>query len=992
MDEKTALFKQYYSFITMFIGIVNILAGFLILSRWYFHHVSLTNPNSSFCFILIGIAILLATQSDKHPLLKLFIVIIASLLLIISFLTLYEYFFTRNLGIYAIFTAQLFFLTGISFLLIIKENANPWAYQTILWLIFSLALFSLCNYINGTVDDSHYLTELTTMSFYTTLLFLLSSMGMLLLRPDKGIIGIIFGRTTGGKILRLILPFIIIVPVSVMYFENQGAIKNFYTDRYGNSINMVAGFAILSIIIAIIANVINHEEKKLLQAKDELLENQNIFCEFAERFDAVLYRASIKTGKIFYVSPTYEKIWGKPVSELYKNPRQFYETVIPEDKKQVAEMFFNKIQFFHAVEVNYRIRRPDGEIRHIYAKAYQLKDSVGKPKYIIGIAFDITESLKNKKLKELEKDIDTLLSNENSVNTAGPEVLKLINKLNIWDFYELWLVDEKCNVLRCVSSWFEETQKLLYFHRQSASHTFKIGEGLPGMAWKSGTIMTINDYAASHKFHRSKVAEKIGLQSSLAIPIISRAKVLGVLNFFSIKTVKLDEELQSLLQKISKSLGNFIYQRYTEEQINRISRFDLLTGLLNRSAIEDDIDNIIHEKEPCIAVIIMDISNFRLINEAQGHDKGDQLLIMISERLEKFNEKNIARLVADKFVIYFRKYKFNEEIEEFTQKFNNILKEPFILDSQEIMLSVKMGIAIYPKDGKDAKTLINNADIALSISKQTNEQDIQFFNQSMNTSVSEKLKLGIELQHAIKENQLIMYYQPQINLKSGKIVGAEALVRWQHPEKGIMLPQFFLPYAEESGLINSLNEYIIRMVFKTIGKNWQGPPVAINISPDQFKYKCHLLDYLEELLNEYQVDSTNIMFEIAENTLMHNVQHNLNIISALKQMGFKLALDDFGTGFSSFSYLQHFVVDKIKIDRSFINGLPIYSKNALIVQAIINLFHSLKIEVVAEGVETIEEANFLNELKCDTAQGFYYYKPMPLEKFLEVMNSNLKKT
>lgn len=254
----------------------------------------------------------------------------------------------------------------------------------------------------------------------------------------------------------------------------------------------------------------------------------------------------------------------------------------------------------------------------------------------------------------------------------------------------------------------------------------------------------------------------------------------------------------------------------------------------------------------------------------------------------------------------------------------------------------------------------------------------------MFAAVINKFKLGKELINALNEDQFILYFQPQINLETNEISGAEALLRWNHPEKGLLSPSHFLPYAQENALMIQINEYVLRAVFRMVGAQWKGPPISVNISPEQFLNQYHLLEYLEQLLNEYHVNPKHIVLEITENMMMQNVQHNLTLLSTLQETGFKISIDDFGTGYSSFSYIQRFKVDEVKIDKSFIHGIPANLTNATIVKSIIRLFHSLETKVIAEGVETKQEVDYLKMHQCDSVQGYYYYKPMSLEHFLEL--------
>lgn len=333
----------------------------------------------------------------------------------------------------------------------------------------------------------------------------------------------------------------------------------------------------------------------------------------------------------------------------------------------------------------------------------------------------------SKKLKILEENIFDILKQEDRINIAIPNIAKIISEFNGWDLYELWLVDESSNVLRCVNTWIGESKEMIQFHEKSEVYTFKFGEGLPGLAWQSQQIIVLPNYIEMKEFHRAHAAKEAGLRGALALPLISNNKVLGVVNFFSIKQLSLSEEIKNFLERAGKLIGDFIYLKHTKEQIERVSRYDLLTNLLNRSAFTEVLEKHIKNERTLIPVFILDINRFRIINESQGHDQGDFLLKQIASRVLSLSEKNqIARLFADKFIVYSKKCHSYEEIEDLAEKYQQAFKKPFNINGQEILLSVHLGIAVFPKDGEDAKTLINNANIALTYSKNRIEKNISF--------------------------------------------------------------------------------------------------------------------------------------------------------------------------------------------------------------------------------------------------------------------------
>ncbi len=678
------------------------------------------------CFILSGLTIILAQKTNFNQPTKLITILPAIVLIIISGLSFFMYLSSTNLNSGNIFTSNIrsyyenilimsifLFIVGPTLLLLISNRFNPWIFQSLAWGIYSFSIFSFCSKVNHVETSVYLIPKLTTIPLSTAALFMLLSIGIILSRPNEGILKILLRKNIGGYILRLILTVTLLMPIAISYLENKGSEQGLWEERFGDSINAISSFIILSIVIVIIARVLERERLKHKEAQ--------------------------------------------------------------------------------------------------------------------------------KKIKEQEL----------------------------------------------------------------------------------------------------------------------------------------------ILTKFTKD---------TEEKFINIIQRDQLTSLLNRLSFQEKLTSlIISKKFKYIAVFFIDITKFRFLNESLGHKKGDILLKAVALRLNEFFNNgldNIARVNADKFAIY-EKFKLSEEIQHYSNKIELVFKEPFIIEQTVNKLSIKIGAAINPENNTDGLTLLQNAEFALSYAKTQKSKIIKFYSEDMFNKASEKIIIENDLQHALTNNEFIVYFQPQVNLKTNKICGAEALIRWQHPTKGLLLPVNFIQLANETDLIDSINDHMLRAVFAIVNSDWSGPPVSVNISAQAFMNKYHFLEYIEELTEKYHVLPKNIEFEITESLLMENVQHNIAILFALKKLGFSFSIDDFGTGYSSFNYLSRIPADKIKIDMSFIKGLPLNRENAMIVKSIIALFHSLNMKVIAEGAATEEEIQFLKHENCDTVQGYYYYKPMPYEEFITLISSTV---
>jgi diguanylate cyclase (GGDEF)-like protein len=386
-----------------------------------------------------------------------------------------------------------------------------------------------------------------------------------------------------------------------------------------------------------------------------------------------------------------------------------------------------------------------------------------------------------------------------------------------------------------------------------------------------------------------------------------------------------------------------------------------------------------------VAVLFLDLDRFKYVNDNLGHDVGDRLLVAVAQRVRRSvrNVDCVARLGGDEFTVVLAEIDGPSAAASAAQNICRVLAAPFQIDGHDIFVTSSVGIAIYPNDGNDVGTLVKHADTAMYRAKKTNT-GFQFFEASMEHSISEHVRLESDLRRALENEELEVYYQPQARFDTGELIGMEALVRWNHPTRGFVSPVEFIPLAEEIGLINRLGEWVLRTACNQL-QTWisSGLPemrVAVNLSVRQLLQK-DFTKTVQMALQDTGLSPHLLELEITESTLMENAVDTLKALHELRAIGLRLSIDDFGTGYSSLSYLKRFPVDIIKIDRSFVQDTPDDADDAAIVTGIIALAHSLRLEVVAEGVETEAQLRFLREQTCDILQGYYLSKPMPADKF-----------
>lgn len=435
-----------------------------------------------------------------------------------------------------------------------------------------------------------------------------------------------------------------------------------------------------------------------------------------------------------------------------------------------------------------------------------------------------------------------------------------------------------------------------------------------------------------------------------------------------------------------------------ESEIQQLLSYDSLTSLPNRNLLHDRLTLTMaqaNRDHQLVGVLFLDLDRFKAVNETLGHRIGDLLLQKIAGRLKACIEESdtLARLGGDEFAIVLAGVNDVETISSTAKKIQALVCEPFIVENHEIYTSASIGISVYPMDGEDSYTLLKHADLAMYQAKESNRNNFQFFSDEMNTRVLHRMKLETTMRKALEREEFFLLYQPQVNANSGRIVGVEALLRWNHPELGVIAPDKFIYLAEETGFIVPIGEWVLQTACRQ-NKLWQTkglPPikVAVNLSARQFAQRD--LDVtISTILMESGLAPQWLELEITESTIMKNAEINISILNRLNEMGIDLAIDDFGTGYSSLSYLKHFPIKRLKIDRSFVSDITTNPDDATIAEIIITMAKTLKLGVIAEGVETRAQADFLSFQNCEEMQGFFFSRPIPAEDIEKMMKNGYK--
>ncbi|MFZ2724664.1 MAG: EAL domain-containing protein [Methylococcaceae bacterium] len=527
---------------------------------------------------------------------------------------------------------------------------------------------------------------------------------------------------------------------------------------------------------------------------------------------------------------------------------------------------------------------------------------------------------------------------------------------------------------------------------------FPEGKGLLGAVIKEDVAIRLDDL--------TKDARSVGfpdnhplMTSLLAVPISNLGRVYGriyVCDKIDDTTFSVEDEL--LAMSFATSLSLILDNAREVEEIKigqqhlyHLAHFDLLTQLPNRELAYDRIKQALinsHRKQTKTAILFADLDNFKHINDSLGHSAGDALLKAVAERLTHCIREGdtVARLGGDEFLILLPDFVAIQNIIAVAQKIKESLQPIFKIGEHEILISISIGISLYPDDSIELEELLRHADTAMYHAKSKGRNNFQFFTGQMNEAVKKQIHLAALLSRSIEREQFVLFYQPQINLMTGKMFGVEALIRWHSTELGIVFPSEFIPTAEASGLIIAIGDWVL-ITACLQGRLWLDEGlddfhIAVNLSAVQFQ-QGQLATRIKQILVETQFPATLLELEITESIMMSNKEEIVATLDALKELGVQISIDDFGTGYSSLSYLKIMPIDKVKIDQSFVRDIVSDSNDAAIVSAIVAMAHGLNLEVIAEGVETKEQLDFLITKGCHQAQGYYFSKPVCAKEITE---------
>ncbi len=660
---------------------------------------------------------------------------------------------------------------------------------------------------------------------------------------------------------------------------------------------------------------------------------------------------------------------------------------VPEDRKdeslQFRERIFRGEQFADVETVR---RHKDGREFPVSLSAAPLYDVQGEAMGMVMLAADISERKRAERRQNIQNAVTLMLAEADSVGEVVPRIIQTLCEALGWAAGARRIITKDDGWMHHTEDWGLADPAIQAFLRQSATRvdTSRENAGLLRRVWAGGKPVWLPDISKEPTFVRGAAALRAGLNCAFAFPILVSDEFYGVIEVFGLEVRERDEEVVRIATQIASQIGQFIARKEAERHLTFFANHDTLTGLPNRGMFNGRLTQALARAQrlrTMAAVLFVDLDRFKVINDTLGHDAGDHLLKQLAGRLRECLREGdtIGRQGGDEFVVLIEDVADPAQIGGVAQKILDTVARPYMISGQEFHVTASIGISVYPDDGQDQQTLLKNADIAMYRAKEQGKNNHKFYSAQMNSHSFERLALETSLRRAVERNEFLLHYQPKVDMRTGRITGVEALVRWQHPDMGMVPPAQFIPLAEETGLIAPIGDWVLRTACAEaqswIAQGMSAIGVAVNLSARQFA-RDELAPSILRVLRETNLDPRLLELEITESIVMHNADRAAEVLEQLTRLGVRVAIDDFGTGYSSLSYLKRFPISSVKIDRSFVLDVPDDKDDAAITQAIIAMAHSLRLRVIAEGVETSEQYRFLVANECDEMQGYYFSKPV----------------
>jgi len=594
----------------------------------------------------------------------------------------------------------------------------------------------------------------------------------------------------------------------------------------------------------------------------------------------------------------------------------------------------------------------------------------------------------------LLQTLTVAINDAEDIDSALTVALRKLCEATGWVLGQAWVPSSDGTALKCSPAWYSSDTGPASFREASERLTLAAGAGLPGRVWQTKQPAWIRDVTVDRNFPRAPVAAAVGFKAGLAVPILAGPEVVAVMEFFMFRPRRQDGQLLEMVSAVASQLGSMVQRKRAEEAARFLTYYDPLTGLPNRALLKDRLNMAVLQARgegKVLALMFAGVDRLELLNDSAGYTAGTRLLQDVGNRLRSLAREGdtVARVAGDQFAMLLPVERPQVAVHVANRLLEGLRGRRTVGD-HEFHVTASVGITIFPADANDSETLLGNAGIAMHRVKEGGGDDYQLYAPSMNAQMLERLSLENAIRSALEREEFEVYYQPQIDGHSGELVGAEALVRWNHPDHGLVSPGEFIPVAEEAGLITELGEWVMRTACaqNTAWRDQGLEPirVAVNVSARQCQ-EARLVQKVANILRETRLSPDRLELEITEGSFITDAASTIASLRSLREMGVRVSLDDFGTGYSSLSYLTNLPIDTLKIDQSFVQSVITDPSGAAITAAIIAMAHILGLKVIAEGVETEAQLAFLKQRYCNEFQGYLFGKPMPAPEFEKVLTA-----
>jgi diguanylate cyclase (GGDEF)-like protein/PAS domain S-box-containing protein len=728
------------------------------------------------------------------------------------------------------------------------------------------------------------------------------------------------------------------------------------------------------------------------------------------RFSAILKDSPIgislasPDGRLVLTNAAYQELLGYTEDELAK--RTIFDVTHPDDVERTKQVHYEMVGGRRQrYQLEKRYVRRDGEVIWARLNGSLVSNADGEPEFVVAMVEDITDRKRAEEAKArsdqylaMQYELSQLLGVSQRIEDVVEALIETVCQYSGWDTGALWSVDPVGGKLRCHTFWQGPDLAAERFEDESREKVFADGEGLSGTVWHTRAILWLPVLSEATIFERREAAAEAGLVSGVGIPVGTETSVHGILEFFSRARHEPDAPLQDALLGIAAQVGQFLERRQVEITLAHQSMHDELTGLPNRLVFGDRVQQALllapRENQP-FSVLLIDLDHFKEINDTFGHPYGDELLRHVAGRLGNILRESdtIARLGGDEFGLLLPGVDALGAT-VVASKLREVLAARFEVRGLELEADASVGIVVYPEHGDEASLLLQRADVAMYQAKRDGTGFAIYVPENDPHSRERHALIG-QLRRAIEESQLVLHFQPIVTPATGTVTGAEALLRWHHPVRGMVQPAEFIGLAERTGLIQQITVWVLEQALRqcVAWRDEEGLDVSVHVNLSARNLHDYaMVDTIAGAIGGLGAENISLGVEITETTVMADPDRARDILLRLHDMCVKISIDDFGTGYSSLAYLRALPVDEVKIDRTFVGDMVRSDSDKNIVRATIDLAHDLGLKVVAEGVEDLETADMLHGMGCDRLQGFYVSHPLSAADFKRWLKDSAWKT